>query len=100
LVKELGWLILPPELESHLRTSAVFQQEYREYQYAKIASDHQAIRFTEDRFESVSARLVPCTCWGLPHVENYNLHRPNILHNIYIGMFDHLMTWIEGFLQR
>ncbi|KAF8534348.1 hypothetical protein BDD12DRAFT_706774, partial [Trichophaea hybrida] len=54
----------------------------------------------EDWFDSTSARPVPCIFWDLPHVEAYDLHRPDILHNIYIGMFDHLMTWIEGFLQR
>jgi hypothetical protein len=80
--------------------SAVFQLEYRKYQNAKTASDHQALKITEVWIESVSVRPVPCIFWDLPHVEAYDLHRPDILHNTYIGMFDHLMTWIEGFLQR
>ncbi|KAF8542359.1 hypothetical protein BDD12DRAFT_729202 [Trichophaea hybrida] len=97
---KLGSLLLPPDLESHRRKSAVFQQKYREHQDAKRADDRQTLKTVEDWFDSTSARPVPCIFWDLPHVEAYDLHRPDILHNIYIGMFDHLMTWIEGFLQR
>jgi len=97
---ELGSLILPQDLESHWWNWAVFAQKYRKYQIAKTASDCQAIKISEDCCESVSGRPVPCMLWDLPHVKGYNLHWPDILHNIYIGMFHHLMTWIEGFLQR
>jgi len=97
---KLGSHILPPDLESYRRKSAVFQEKFREYQNAKTATDRQAIKITEDWFEFISARPVLCIFWDLLHVEAYDLHRPDILHNIYIGMFDHLMTWIEGFLQR
>jgi hypothetical protein len=97
---KLGSHILPPDLESHWRKSAVFQQKYQEYKNAKTASYHQAIKITKDWFESVSVRPVQCIFWDLRHVKAYDLHRPDILHNIYIGIFDHLMTWIDGFLQR
>jgi len=60
---ELGSLILPPHLESHRRKSAVFQQNHLEYQNAKTASDRQAIKITEDWFESVSGRPVLCIFW-------------------------------------
>jgi len=65
----------------------------------KTAGNHLA-KITEDWFEPVSARPVPCIFWDLPHVEAYDLHRPDILHNIYIMIFDHLMTYIENILQR
>ena len=97
---KLGSRILPPDLESHRRKSAVFQQKYREYQNAKTASHHQAIKITEDWFESMGARPVPCIFWDLPYVEAYDHHWPDILHIIYITTFNHLMTWIEGYLQR
>ena len=80
---QLGSPILPLDLESHLRKSAVFQQKYRAYQNAKTASDRQAENITENWFESVSARPVACVFWYLPHVEAYDLHRPDVLHNIY-----------------
>ena len=85
-------LILPPDLESHLRKSAVFQPKCWEYQNAKTASDHQPMKITEDWFESISSRPVLCIFWDLPHSETYDLHQPDMLYNIYIGMFDHLMT--------
>jgi hypothetical protein len=77
-----------------------FQQKYQENQNAKTANERQPIKIAEDWFKSVSARPVLCIFWDLLHVEAYNLHRTDNLYNISIGMFHHLMTWIEGFLQR
>jgi hypothetical protein len=82
---ELGWLILQPDLESHRLKSAIFHQKYWEYQNTKTASDRQGIKMiTEDWFEPIIARPVLCIFWVLPHVEAYDLHWPDILHNIYI----------------
>jgi len=97
---ELQSLILQPDLESHWRKSAVFQQKYWKYQNAKTARDCQAMKFSQHWLESVSARPIPSIFWDLPHVEANDLHRPDIFCNICIGMFHHLMSWIEGFLQR
>jgi len=96
---KLGSLILPPDLESHQRKSEVFQQNYWEFQNAKTASHCHAIKIMKDRFESLSARPVQCLFWECPQVEAYDLHQPDIPPNIYLEMFDHLPTWIEGFLQ-
>ncbi|KAF8536975.1 hypothetical protein BDD12DRAFT_704588, partial [Trichophaea hybrida] len=35
-----------------------------------------------------------------PFVDPYELHQPDNLHVIYLGMFKHLMEWIEEFLHR
>lgn len=80
-------------MESHLLQLVVFQRSYQQYQNAHTASNHQAINVTEAWFPSVSARLVPCIIWDLPHVAAYDRHRPNILHTIYINMFDHFTTY-------
>jgi len=29
-----------------------------------------------------------------------DLHKPDLLHNIYLGLFKHVMEWVEGFLKR
>jgi hypothetical protein len=65
---QLGLLILPPDLESHLQKSVAFQQNYRGYQNAKTACGHQAMKITEDWFRSIKVRPVPGIFWHLPHV--------------------------------
>ena len=67
--------------------------------YINTVGDRQAIKITEDCFKSVSGRPVLCIVWDLPRVKDYNFHRPDILHNIYMKPFNHLITWIVGFLQ-
>ena len=37
---------------------------------------------------------------GLSRVEIPLLFKPDILHNIYLGLFKHLMQWIEDFLKK
>ena len=29
-----------------------------------------------------------------------DLHKPDLLHNIYLGVFKHMMQWVEGFLKK
>ena len=72
----------------------------QEYENANTASGHPPMKITEVWFESMSARPVPYIFSDLLHVKAYNLDWPDILRNIYIGMFKHLMTWIKGFLQH
>ncbi|KAH0611279.1 uncharacterized protein H6S33_010544 [Morchella sextelata] len=38
--------------------------------------------------------------WGMPRVNPYDLNKPDILHNIYLGMLKHMMEWIQGFLKK
>ena len=36
---------------------------------------------------------------GLHHVDPADLQKPDLLHNIYLGLFKHMMKWVEGFLK-
>ncbi|RPB03037.1 hypothetical protein L873DRAFT_1654530, partial [Choiromyces venosus 120613-1] len=29
-----------------------------------------------------------------------DLHKPDLLHNIYLGLFKHMIEWVEGFLKK
>ena len=29
-----------------------------------------------------------------------DIHKPHLLHNIYLGLFKHMMQWVEGFLKK
>jgi len=37
---------------------------------------------------------------GLDRVSPADLHKPDLLHNIYLGLIKHLMQWVEGFLKK
>ena len=37
---------------------------------------------------------------GLDRVRPTDLHKPDSLHNIYLGLFKHMMEWGEGFLKK
>jgi hypothetical protein len=39
--------------------------------------------------------------WGMPHLlQAGDLHKPNLIHNIYLGILKYLMEWIEGLLEK
>ncbi|KAH8144790.1 uncharacterized protein LAJ45_11186 [Morchella importuna] len=38
--------------------------------------------------------------WGMPRVNPYDLNKPDILHNIYLGMLKHMMEWVQAFLKK
>jgi len=37
---------------------------------------------------------------GLHRLNPTDLHKPDLLHNIYLGLFKHMMQWVEGFLKK
>ena len=37
---------------------------------------------------------------GLDQVSPADLHKPNLLHNIYLGLFKDMMEWVEEFLKK
>jgi len=37
---------------------------------------------------------------GLDRVSRADLHKPDLLHNIYLGLFKHMTEWVEGFLEK
>ena len=46
-------------------------------------------------------KLLPSVFWGLPNIQQFNLPKPDILHVVYLGIFEiHLIKWIIGFLKK
>ena len=37
---------------------------------------------------------------GLNRITPADLHKLDLLHNIYLGLFKHMMEWVEGFLKK
>jgi len=51
-----------------------------------------------EQLKAAGVTLVWNALWTLRDVSPANLIRPNLLHNIFLGIVEYLMDWIEGFL--
>jgi len=70
---------------------------YHQYDYENWIgeTDH-----TDITPESLGVRLVQNDFYGLNWVSPSDLHKPDMLHTVYLGLFKHLMHWIQGFLKK
>ena len=66
------------------------------YQAKLEIGDEEAKRFLFER----GVRPLENVFWGLSHVSAYELNKPDILHTIYLGIFKHLMDWVQDFLKK
>ena len=91
--------VRPEELGSHLRCFAT-KRDYRKYEdlFHKLSdNDQQPWKELTD----CGFKLLPSVYWWLPNVQQSDLPEPDILHVVYLGIFEtHLMKWIVGFLKK
>ena len=81
------------ELGSHWRCSTA-KRDYRKYEdlfNTMSDNDQQA----EKELTECGFKLLLSVFWGLPNVQQFNLPKPDILHVVYLGIFEtHIMKWI------
>jgi Plavaka transposase len=53
-----------------------------------------------DTLETLGIKIGQNVFHGLPRVSAPDLHKPDLLHTVYLGLFKHLMDWIQGFLKK
>ena len=91
--------VRPEQLGSYLGRSAA-KRDYRKYEHLfnKFSDNNQqAGKELTDR----GFKLLPSVFWGLPNIQQSDLPKPDILHVVYLGIFEtHLMKWIIGFLKK
>ena len=63
--------------------------------YAIAVRDSDTVRLNEDGVKKIKNAL-----WTIPHLSPPDLIRADILHNILLGVLDHVMDWIQGFLEH
>ena len=51
-------------------------------------------------FQQVGVKIGRNVFAELYGVNLANLHKPHLLHNIYLGLFKHMMEWVAGFLKK
>ena len=51
-------------------------------------------------FQQVGVKIGHNVFTELYRVNPADLHKPDLLHNIYLGLFKHMMEWVEVFLKK
>ena len=85
------------ELESNTKVYPV--RDYTRYQCFK---DGNRIAETDHDITPASLGISfgQIIFYGLPRVSPSDLHKPDMLHTVYLGIFKHMMDWIQGFLKK
>ena len=89
----------------HNRLSMDPQQMYetRDYiLYTEKALMHEPAEASgiEQYFQRLGVKIVHNLFGGLERVTPADLHQPDLLNNIYLGLFKQLIEWVEGFLKK
>ena len=53
-----------------------------------------------EHYERLGIKTWPNIFQGLERVWAPDLHMPDLLHTLYLGLFKHMIDWIEGFLKK
>jgi len=51
-------------------------------------------------FQQLGVKIGNNVFTGLDRVSPADIHKPDRLHNIYLGLLQHMMEWVEGFLKK
>src|SRR5437879_6273095 len=51
-------------------------------------------------FQEIGMKIDYNVFSGLHCVDTADLHKPDLLYNIYLGLFKYMMKWVEGFLKK
>jgi len=77
--------------------------ETRDYmQYREKALRHEPAEAAgiAKYFQRLSVKIGNNVFIGLDRASPADLHKPDLLHNIYLGLFKHIREWVEGFLKK
>ena len=85
--------VLPGELGTNANSHRA--RDYARYERRESASDD-----SRTMFETLGINLEKNVLHGLDRVSAPGLHKPDLLHTVYLGLFKHLMDWISGFLKK
>ena len=93
--------VLPWELGKDTKYLA---RDYTEYKYCKRENELQSPGSDSDdadlTLDTLRINMGPGVFHGLYRVSAPDLHVPDLLHTMYLGLFKHIMDWIQGFLKK
>jgi len=76
-----------------VRDYAIYEEKARQLELGETGS-------TREYFGQVGVKIGRNVFTGLHGVNPSDLHKPDLLHNIYLGLFKHMMESVEGFLKK
>ena len=82
-----------------LRHRATDYNRYDRYQ-RENETHRTEIDHCSDRLETLSIKIGQKIFHHLPRASPPDLHKPDILHTVYLGPFKHITDWIQGFLKK
>ena len=84
-----------------IKTNACPKCEVPPYKLETGANHHWARDYARnERYERLGVKSGQNVFQGLERVSAANLHMPDLLHTIYLGLVKHMMDWIQGFLKK
>jgi hypothetical protein len=51
-------------------------------------------------FDALGVKIGRNVFYGLQRVSAPDLHKPDLLHTVYLGLFKHMMDWVQAFLKK
>src|ERR1700759_1077396 len=83
-----------------IKTNICPKCEVPPYELGTGANHHLARNYAtrNEHYERLGIKTGPNIFQGLERVSAPDLHMPDLLHTIYLGLFKHMMDWIQGFL--
>lgn len=101
--EDLGTYIDCPA-SKYPRAEGEYEGKVTEYECLKGIEDptqrqRQDTATIEAWFDERGLRPLPNPFWGLPFVHGADLHKPDTLHVVYLGILKHLMDWLHPLLQ-
>jgi len=75
-------------------------RDYMLYREKALRHDPAEAAGIAQYFQPLGVKIRNNVFSGLDRVSPAHLHKPDLLHNIYLGLFKHLMEWVEGFTKK
>lgn len=82
------------------RDPEVQNRKYYEYKQVEFGREHRVRRKElKEWFNLNRARMQPNVLSEFPHAYGPEIHAPDLLHNLYLGLFKHICGWLDDFLK-
>ena len=74
-------------------------RDYILYRARALRHEPAEVAGIAEYFQQVGMKIENNVFAGLDRVNPANLHKADLLHDIYLSLFKHMMEWVEGFLK-
>jgi len=83
-----------------LRRGCIETRDYMLYREKALRHEPAEAAGIAESFQQLGVKIGNNVFTGLDRVSPADLHKPDLLHNIYVGLFKHMVEWVEDFLKK